>query len=108
MFSSGPCQIIVCSLRLSRYPILKKTKTSTAKKKAPQPTGRNLANLAPGEGGVILATPLHHERLAEIGLVKGERVEVMKVAPFGDPVILQVLDAPVIVRRADLEGVLVL
>jgi Fe2+ transport system protein FeoA len=39
--------------------------------------------------------------------VKGERVEVIKVAPFGDPVILQVLDAPVIVRRADLEGVLV-
>lgn len=87
---------------------MKKTKTAAAKKKAPQPTGRNLATLAPGDGGVILATPLHHERLAEIGLVKGERVEVMKVAPFGDPVILQVLDAPVIVRRADLEGVLVL
>ena len=87
---------------------MKKTKAPPATKKAPQPAGRNLANLAPGEGGVILATPLHHERLAEIGLVKGERVEVLKVAPFGDPVILQVLDAPVIVRRADLEGVLVL
>ena len=86
---------------------MKKTKTPSAKKKAPQRMGRNLANLAPGEGGVILVTPLHHERLAEIGLVKGERVEVIKVAPFGDPVILQVLDAPVIVRRADLEGVLV-
>jgi Fe2+ transport system protein FeoA len=45
--------------------------------------------------------------LAEIGLVKGERVSVLQVAPLGDPVILQVLDAPVIVRRADLEGVLV-
>ncbi|MFZ5630982.1 MAG: FeoA family protein [Spirochaetota bacterium] len=87
---------------------MKKTKTSAAKKKAPRPTGRNLATLAPGDGGVILATPLHYERLAEIGLVKGERVEVVRVAPFGDPVILQVLDAPVIVRRADLEGVLVL
>jgi Fe2+ transport system protein FeoA len=87
--------------------VLKKTKTHSAHKKGRQPTIRNLATLAPGEGGVILVTPLHHERLAEIGLVKGERVEVIKVAPFGDPVILQVLDAPVIVRRADLEGVLV-
>lgn len=69
--------------------------------------GRSLATLAPGEGGVILVTPLDNERLAEIGLVKGERVEVVRVAPFGDPLILQVLDAPVIVRRADLEGILV-
>jgi ferrous iron transport protein A len=91
----------------TRYTILKRTKTPPAKKKALPPTGRNLASLAPGDGGVILVTPLHHERLAEIGLVKGERVEVVQVAPFGDPVILQVLDAPVIVRRADLEGVLV-
>lgn len=86
---------------------MKKVTTSATKKKVLQPTGRNLAALAPGEGGVILETPVHHERLAEIGLVKGERVAVVKIAPFGDPVILQVLDAPVIVRRADLEGVLV-
>lgn len=79
-----------------------------AKAKQQKPVGRSLAVLLPGEGGVILATPLHHERLAEIGLVKGERVEVVRVAPFGDPVILQVLDAPVIVRRADLAGVLVI
>lgn len=79
-----------------------------AKAKQQKPAGRSLSELAPGEGGVILATPLHHERLAEIGLVKGERVEVVRVAPFGDPVILQVLDAPVIVRRADLAGVLVI
>lgn len=72
-----------------------------------QPIGRNLAELLPGDGGVILETPYHHERLAEIGLVKGERVAIVKIAPFGDPVIVQVLDSPVIVRRADLEGVLV-
>ncbi len=60
-----------------------------------------------GDGGVILETPAHNERLAEIGLVRGEQVQILKVAPFGDPVILQVLDAPVIVRRADLAGVLV-
>lgn len=108
MLGRRPDQVITNSLHLFRYTILKKTKSPSTKKKVQKPTGRNLAELAPGQGGVILTTPLHHERLAEIGLVKGERVEVMQVAPFGDPVILQVLDAPVIVRRADLEGVLVL
>lgn len=78
-----------------------------ARTKKAKPIGRNLAELAPGEAGVVLETPYHHERLAEIGLVKGERVEIVKVAPWGDPVIVQVLDSPVIVRRADLEGVLV-
>jgi len=77
------------------------------KVKKQQLVGRNLAALAPGDGGVILETPAHNERLAEIGLVRGEQVQILKVAPFGDPVILQVLDAPVIVRRADLAGVLV-
>lgn len=68
---------------------------------------RRLSELGPGEGGIVAETPRLNERLAEIGLVKGEKVSVVKVAPFGDPVILQVLDAPVIVRRADLAEVLV-
>lgn len=68
---------------------------------------RYLTELLPGEGGVIVATPVANERLAEIGLVKGEYVQLVKLAPFGDPVILQVLDAPIIVRRADLTGITV-
>jgi len=68
---------------------------------------RRLSEMGPGEGGIVAETPRLNERLAEIGLVKGEKVSVVKVAPFGDPVILQVLDAPVIVRRADLAEVLV-
>lgn len=69
---------------------------------------RRLSELGPGEGGIIAETPKLNERLAEIGMVKGEHVSIVKVAPFGDPVILQVLDAPVIIRRADLAEVLVL
>ncbi|MBS0618368.1 MAG: ferrous iron transport protein A [Spirochaetes bacterium] len=68
---------------------------------------RALANLQPGEGGCILETPTHNERLAEIGLVKGENVRVTQVAPFGDPVVLSILDAPVVVRRDDLVGIFV-
>ncbi len=40
-----------------------------------------------------------------MGLVRGEEVVLLKVAPFGDPVILEVLGAPIIVRRADLAGI---
>jgi Fe2+ transport system protein FeoA len=42
-----------------------------------------------------------------IGLVKGEQVTFVKTAPLGDPVILRVLDAAIIVRRAEIEQVLV-
>jgi len=68
---------------------------------------RALADLQTGEGGCILETPIHNERLAEIGLVKGEEVRVTQVAPFGDPVVLSILDAPVVVRRDDLVGIFV-
>ena len=76
-------------------------------KKQTVPVARYLTELKPGDGGIVLATPAKNERLAEIGVVKGEFVRVVKFAPFGDPVIIQVLDAPVIVRRADLAEVTV-
>lgn len=76
----------------------------TPKKKAPVQT-RALSSLQPGERGVIVKTPIEKERLAEMGLIRGEEVELLKVAPWGDPVILQVLGAPIIVRRSDLAGI---
>ncbi len=66
-----------------------------------------MSELAPGEGGYISETPRNNERLAEIGIVKGEYIRLIKVAPFGDPVIIEVLGAPIIVRRADLAEVMV-
>lgn len=77
------------------------------KRDVKNPPARSLSSLKPGESATIIFTPRENERLAEIGLVKGELVQIVKVAPFGDPVILQILDAPVIVRRADLAGVMV-
>lgn len=79
------------------------TRKATLKKK---PT-RTLSDLKPGESATIAETPTANERLAEIGFVKGERVEVIRFAPLGDPVMIQVLDTPVIIRRADLAEVLV-
>jgi ferrous iron transport protein A len=73
----------------------------------PVKKGRALSSLTAGETATILETPVGNERLAEIGMVKGEKVTFVKTAPLGDPVILRVLDAPIIVRRADIEMVLV-
>ncbi|MCS6972126.1 MAG: ferrous iron transport protein A [Leptospiraceae bacterium] len=67
---------------------------------------RSLATLAPGEGGTIAETP-PNLRLAELGLIRGQFVRVLGVAPLGDPVVLALLDTPLVVRRAELEGILI-
>jgi len=78
-----------------------------AKKKATVPASRPLSDLKPGESATIIQAPQANERLAEIGFVAGEKVTLVRVAPLGDPVVIQVLDTPVIIRRADLAEVLV-
>jgi Fe2+ transport system protein FeoA len=44
-------------------------------------------------------------RLMELGLVPGTRVEVLRVAPLGDPIELLVRGASLSIRRAEAEGV---
>lgn len=78
-----------------------------AKKTATAPATRPLSDLKPGESATIVQAPRANERLAEIGFVAGEKVTLVRVAPLGDPVVIQVLDTPVIIRRADLAEVLV-
>ncbi|MBV6492272.1 MAG: hypothetical protein LDLANPLL_00265 [Turneriella sp.] len=68
---------------------------------------RSLSTLALGESGVVVRTPTQNERLAEIGIVKGEKVTLVQVAPLGDPVVVEVLDTPIILRRSDLAEVMV-
>lgn len=69
---------------------------------------RALSSLGPGESGTVFATPVTNLRLAELGLIRGEKVTLLKAAPLGDPVILKILDASVMVRRADIADVLVI
>ena len=49
---------------------------------------KNLCDLQPGETGIILGikgvSPFK-KRLLEMGLVKGEKVEKVKLAPLADP-----------------------
>lgn len=77
-----------------------------SKKEKPFP--RTLGSLAPGESATVFETPSGNLRLAELGLIRGEKVTLLKVAPLGDPVMLNILDSSVMVRRADIADVLVI
>ena len=66
---------------------------------AQTPIGRvvTVAHVA-GEGSF-------RRRLMELGLVPGTRVEVIGIAPLGDPLELLVRGSSLSIRRADAEGV---
>jgi len=58
---------------------------------APEPP-RSLAGLLPGSAGLVLAVELEDDLtrwLAAIGIACGDRVEVLRRAPFGGPIHLR-------------------
>jgi Fe2+ transport system protein FeoA len=63
-----------------------------------------LDQLAPGRGGRILgvdgADPVG-QRLMELGLIEGARVEVVRLAPLGDPMELRLAGMHLSVRKAE-------
>ena len=65
-----------------------------------------LAELPPGCGGrlAIAAPERISRRLAELGLVPGTQVSLVRRGPLGDPVELELRGFRVCVRRADLAG----
>ena len=98
------CTALISGMQRNKKPARKAPK-KTAQKIVPRINGRPLSELKPGEAATIVKAPQTNQRLAEIGFVAGERVSLVKVAPFGDPVVVQVLDTPVIIRRAELAEV---
>jgi len=76
-------------------------------KRPPVPHGaaeRPLAQLAPGEEGVIVrleGDPAIRRRLMELGLVPGTGVEVVRLAPLGDPVELKLRQIHISIRRSE-------
>lgn len=63
-----------------------------------------LGKLVPGESGTVVrvgcARPVTR-RLLEMGLLPGTRVEVVRVAPFGDPIELTLRGYALSIRRAE-------
>jgi ferrous iron transport protein A len=70
----------------------------------------NLAKLKPGEKGRITAIgaigPLRR-RLMDMGVLVGEEVMVVKVAPMGDPIEVFLKSYNLSLRKSEAEGIAV-
>lgn len=70
----------------------------------------NLAQLKPGEKGRITAMgaigPLKR-RLMDMGVLVGETVKVVKVAPMGDPIEVFIKSYNLSLRKQEAEGIAV-
>jgi ferrous iron transport protein A len=70
----------------------------------------NLAKLKPGEKGRITAIgaigPLKR-RLMDMGVLVGEVVKVVKVAPMGDPIEIFIKSYNLSLRKQEAEGIAV-
>ncbi len=68
-----------------------------------------LAALRPGQSGVILSVANQdapvRRRLVDMGLTPGTRVEVVKVAPFGDPVEVRLRGYELSLRGSDAQEI---
>lgn len=70
---------------------------------APSASSRTLADLQAGERAVIGALPTTDatQRLREMGLVAGTKVRLLRFAPMGDPLELEVRGYRLSLRRAE-------
>ncbi len=70
----------------------------------------NLKDLKPGDRGVVIKARgmgVAGKRLLDMGLVPGAPIEVVRVAPFGDPVEVNVKGYNLSLRKDEAEGVTV-
>lgn len=66
-----------------------------------------LGDLKPGDHARIATVTNTIPRMHELGLVPGTDIEVIRVAPLGDPVEIFVRDTRLCLRRTDMKGILV-
>ena len=67
-------------------------------------THSTLDRLTPGQRGRVVALsgePALVQRLMEMGLLEGDAVELLAVAPLGDPLEVRLGDYRLSLRRAD-------
>jgi ferrous iron transport protein A len=68
----------------------------------------SLDRLSPGQRGLVVSLtgePRLVQRLMEMGLLEGDEVELLAVAPLGDPLEVRLRDYRLSLRREDAAGV---
>jgi ferrous iron transport protein A len=69
-----------------------------------------LSSLEPGESGVVIHLDLEKEveaKLLEMGVVPGETVRLIRRAPFGDPLEIELLGFRLALRRSEASRIFV-
>lgn len=69
-----------------------------------------LADLSPGQRAEVLAVsgdPALVQRLYELGLLEGERVEVVALAPLGDPIEIRFSNSRLSLRKVEAANIAV-
>lgn len=71
---------------------------------------KTLADLRPGEAGVIVKVggdPDLRLRLMQMGLLAGEHIQVVRYAPFGDPLEIEVRGGHLSLRKENAREILI-
>jgi Fe2+ transport system protein FeoA len=70
-----------------------------------------LARLKPGESGRIVSVDFERApglaRLMEIGFIPGQVVRMIKLAPFGDPIEVRVMNCDLVLRKKEASAVFI-
>lgn len=69
-----------------------------------------LSELAVGQSGVVLGFKYENnmtERLMQLGIIEGVQIKVIRVAPSGDPIELDIAGYALSMRKMDAEIVII-
>ena len=69
-----------------------------------------LSELAVGQAGVVLGFKYENnmtDRLMQLGIIEGVQIEVIRVAPSGDPIELDIAGYALSMRKTDAEIVVI-
>ena len=67
----------------------------------------NLSDLGPGESGVVVgwAGGVPSPRLLEMGILEGTAIEVVRLAPLGDPIEIELRGYHLSIRKSEAEQI---
>jgi ferrous iron transport protein A len=67
----------------------------------------NLSDLGPGESGVVVgwAGGVPSPRLLEMGILEGTEIEVIRLAPLGDPIEIGLRGYHLSIRKSEAEQI---